>query len=290
MAMFLAVGVLSSILLAIGLLMMKARASVLPSAHGWAIAAAVVKWIQDPVWTTSLAIQAVGYALYVAALAHVPVSVMAVVMQGGIGAFVLLAVLFLGERASALEWTGLIGMALAMTMLGLSLGTAETSNPPPVFTITAFSMVSLSVAIGSMTVKSLRANGIGLAVASGICSGLGSLYPKAITEDLFGGAGLPRAMALAVLSNPYVYLTMMTNIAALILLQNSFSRARGLIAMPLSSALSNLIPIAGGMVAFGERLPEVPTLAGLRLAAFVLTIVAGLMLSTDRLLQPSPQL
>jgi hypothetical protein len=44
------------------------------------------------------------------------------------------------------------------------------------------------------------------------------------------------------------------------------------------------------MVAFGERLPAVPMLAGLRVAAFVLTIVAGLMLATDRTLQPSPQL
>lgn len=288
MAEFLAVGILSSILLAVGVLMMKARASVLPGAHGWAIAAAVRRWIQDPVWTSSLVIQVIGYALYVAALAHVPVSVMAVVMQGGIGVFVLLAVLFLGERANFLEWIGLVGMALAMTMLGLSLGTAETSHSPPVSTIAAFSMVALAVAIGSMAAKSLRANGLGLAVASGVCAGLGSLYPKAITDDLFGGAELPRAMVLVVMSNPYVYLTMITNIAGLILLQNSFVRARGLIAMPLSSALSNLIPIAGGMVAFGERLPEVPTLAGLRVAAFVLTIVAGLMLSTDRLLQPTP--
>jgi hypothetical protein len=288
MAVFLAVGILSSVLLALGLLMMKARATVLPSAHGWGTARAVATWIRDPVWIGSIGIQAVGYALYIAALAHVPVSLMATVMQGGIGAFVLLAVLFLGERASVLEWTGLAGMAAAMTMLGLSLGTAETSHPPPAATIVVFSMVSVAVAIGSLAVKPLRANGIGLAVASGICSGLGDLYPKAITDDLFGEA--PRAIALVVISDPYVYLTMITNIAGLILLQNAFNRARGLIATPLSSALSNLIPIVGGMVAFGERLPAVPMLAGLRVAAFVLTIVAGLMLSTDRTLQPSPQL
>jgi hypothetical protein len=284
MAVFLAVGILSSIVLAVGLLMMKARAHLLPGAHGRALLSAIALWVRDPVWSAGLGVQAIGYALYIGALAHVPVSVMAVVMQGGIGVFVLLAVMFLGERANAVEWVGLAGMLVAMIMLGLSLGKAEPSHPAGAATIATFSIVSMAIAFGPMAVRPLRANGVGLALASGICSGLGSLYPKAITDDLLGSS--LRAIAYAVVGDPYVYLTMITNIAGLILLQNAFHRARGLIAMPLSSALSNIIPIAGGMVAFGERLPAVPTLAVLRMGAFGLTIVAGLLLSTDRALQP----
>jgi len=286
MAVFLAVGLLSSILLAVGLLMMKARAHLLPVAHGWGLMSALAVWVRDPIWSAGLGVQAIGYALYIGALAHVPVSVMAVVMQSGIGAFVLLAVIFLGERASATEWMGLAGMLAAMTMLGLSLGTAEASRRAGPATITAFSVAAMAIAFGPLALRQLRANGIGLAVASGICSGLGSLYPKAITEDLF--AGSPCAIAYAVVEDPYVYLTMITNVAGLILLQNAFNRGRGLIAMPLSSALSNIVPIAGGMVAFGERLPAVPALAVLRMGAFGLTIVAGLMLSTGQALQ-APQ-
>ncbi len=66
------------------------------------------------------------------------------------------------------------------------------------------------------------------------------------------------------------------------MLQNAFHRARGLIAMPLSSALSNLVPIAGGMVAFGERLPDEPALAAMRVAAFVMTIAGGVLMARAR--------
>ena len=47
---------------------------------------------------------------------------------------------------------------------------------------------------------------------------------------------------------------MAANLAGMVMLQNSFHQARGIITMPLSSALSNLVPIVGGMLAFGEGL------------------------------------
>jgi len=52
--------------------------------------------------------------------------------------------------------------------------------------------------------------------------------------------------------------------------------------MPLSSALSNLVPIAGGMLAFGESLPAEPRLAAMRVAAFAMTIAGGLLMAGPR--------
>jgi len=52
--------------------------------------------------------------------------------------------------------------------------------------------------------------------------------------------------------------------------------------MPLSSALSNLVPIFGGIVAFGERLPEGTPAAAMRVGAFALTIASGALLSATR--------
>jgi hypothetical protein len=69
-----------------------------------------------------------------------------------------------------------------------------------------------------------------------------------------------------------VYGVIVGNIVGMVALQNSFSSARGIIAMPLSSALSNIVPIVGGMTAFGERLPIESTAATMRVAAFILTV------------------
>jgi len=72
------------------------------------------------------------------------------------------------------------------------------------------------------------------------------------------------------------------NIIGIVMLQNSFHSARAIIAMPLSGALSNIVPIVGGMIIFGERLPAGSVPAAMRVGAFVLTIAAGALLAGSR--------
>src|SRR5579859_598986 len=107
---FLLAGFAASILLALGLLMMKSRGEELPAAEGAGMLRAIAKWIGDPRWIGGLAVETAGYALYVAALADAPVSILAVVMQGGIAAFVVLAAVVLHERANPREWMGIAGI------------------------------------------------------------------------------------------------------------------------------------------------------------------------------------
>jgi hypothetical protein len=75
---------------------------------------------------------------------------------------------------------------------------------------------------------------------------------------------------------------LIANIVGMIMLQNSFHSARAIIAMPLSGALSNIVPIVGGMLVFGERLPTGSVSAAMRVGAFVLTIAAGALLAGSR--------
>ena len=97
----------------------------LPLAHGAQIPAAILAWCRDPIWIGGLGFECAGYALSVVALAGAPVSLVAVMMQGGIALFVLFAILFLGERAGAAEWAAIGGVILAMVMVALSLGNGE---------------------------------------------------------------------------------------------------------------------------------------------------------------------
>ncbi len=110
--------------------------------------------------------------------------------------------------------------------------------------------------------------------------GLGGLFTKAMTDNFLGDD--TGSIALRIATNPYVYGVIAANIAGIVTLQNSFHSARGIIAMPLSSALSNLVPIAGGMLAFGERLPANRAAAAMRIGAFVLTVAAGALLAGSR--------
>src|ERR1700728_3833856 len=128
-ALYLGLAIIASGLLAFGVLILKGRAHALPIAEGRGIAHAVGAWIIDPIWLSGLGIQTAGYALYVVAQAVIPVAIVSVMMQGGIGLFVLFAVLILGERARTFEWAGIAGTITGMALMGLSLSAGAAQSP-----------------------------------------------------------------------------------------------------------------------------------------------------------------
>ena len=270
-------GLVASLLLALGLLMMKSRAASLPTARGAGTLRSIGRWLRDPIWLGGLGVQASGYALYLIALSNAPVSLVAVMMQGGIALFVVFAVIFLGERAAPREWAGIIGIVLAMVILAFSLQAGVTEAPASVRALLVLTAIAAMAAALPAMLERLRGNGVAAAIASGIAFGLASLYTKALTDSFMAAAG--QAMLLRVFANPWTYAASAANITGLVMLQNSFCAARGIIAMPLSSACSNIVPIVGGMIAFGESLPADPRAAALRLGAFALTVAASALLA-----------
>jgi multidrug transporter EmrE-like cation transporter len=279
MFVYLLLAVLASSLMAFGLLMMKSRADSLPQARGTAIVSSIVAWIREPIWIGGVGVQTLGWVMYVIAVSHSPLSMVAVMMQGGIALFVVSSVVWFGERARPSEWAGIVAIVAGMILLSLSLAAGASQGATDDHAIVAISVVLLGLAAAPFAQSRLAQSGIAQAIGSGIAFGLAGLYTKAMTDSLAAGSG---DLIMRIVANPWVYVMMATNLAGMVMLQNSFQQARGIITMPLSSALSNLVPIAGGMLAFGERLPQDPIAAAMRVSAFFLTIVASTMLATTQ--------
>jgi len=283
--LYLSIAIVASALMAFGLLMMKSRSANLPMATGANAIAAIVDWIRDPMWIGGLAVQTAGWACYVFAVSRAPVSMLAVMMQGGIALFVIASVVILGERANAREWAGIGAIVTGMLMLTLSLSGGETQGPFEPATLLIFTVLLTLAGLAPMAVERLNANGAALAILSGVAFGLGALFTKAMTLEFNADAS---PLALRIVSDPYVYGVLAANIVGIVMLQNSFHSARAIIAMPLSGALSNIAPIVGGMLVFGERLPAGSMAAATRVGAFALTIAAGALLAGSRE-QPSSE-
>jgi drug/metabolite transporter (DMT)-like permease len=229
-------------------------------------------------WLAGVCVQAVGWALFVTAVSHAPVSMVAVMMQGGIALFVIFSVVVTGERARLAEWAGIVAIVVGMILLAMSLSAGASQGAMSDRVLIGLTAVLAIVAAASFTRPRLARGGIAQAIGSGIAFGLASLYTKAMTDAFeAGGAGLALRMA----ADPWVYSMLIANLIGMVMLQNSFHQARGIITMPLSSALSNLVPILGGMIAFGERLPSDPVAAAMRVAAFILTIAASTTLAAS---------
>jgi len=271
------IGLAASVMLDAGLATMKSRGEALPAAQGSAILRAIVCWIRDPLWVGGLILESAGYMLYFAALGEAPVSLVAVMMQGGIAVFVIIAIGFLHERANPAEAAGIVGIILAMVLLALSL---QGGAPPGQLNSGVLGVLSAVALLGVAILFSanrMRRNGVAQAIASGVAFGLSSLYTKVLADIFVAHSG--SAIAIRMVASPWFYLMIGTNLGGLVLLQNSFHWARGIIAMPLSSAMSNVVPIVGGVLAFGESLPPDPTSAKLRIAAFTLTILASVLIA-----------
>ena len=279
MILYLSLAIIASALMALGLLMMKTRSAHLPMATGANVIGAVVAWLRDPMWIGGLGVQTAGWACYVIAVSRAPVSMVAVMGQGGIALFVVASVVVHGERASRREWAGIGTVMFGMLMLTLSLNGGEIEGALEPATLLIFTVVLTLAGLAPMGVARLNSNGTAAAILSGVVFGLAALFTKAMTLEFAGDAA---SLALRLASNPYVYCVIVANIAGIVLLQNSFHSARAIIAMPLSGALSNIVPIAGGMFVFGERLPADSTAAAMRVGAFILTVAAGALLAGSR--------
>jgi drug/metabolite transporter (DMT)-like permease len=287
MILYLSFAIVASLLMSLGLLMMKSRSALLPMAAGANTIAAIVTWLRDPMWIGGLGVQTAGWAFYLIAVSRAPVSMVAVMGQGGIALFVIASVVILGERANPREWAGIGAIVFGMLMLTLSLNGGETEGALEPATLLIFTVVLTIAGLAPMAVPRLNASGAAAAIFSGVAFGLGGLFTKAMTDDFIAGAAASLAFRIA--SNPYVYALIVANIIGIVMLQNSFHSARAIIAMPLSGALSNIVPIVGGMFVFGERLPADSVPAAMRVGAFVLTIAAGALLAGSREQLPGDQ-
>jgi uncharacterized membrane protein len=226
-----------------------------------------------------LALEMLGYVLYTAALAGAPVSMLAVAMQGGIGLFVALSVVFLGERARPGEWLG-IGLAVAAALLLASSAQAsDLAERLDRHAMELFSAAVLALSVAAGAADWRRQSGRGAAILSGLAFGMGSLYLKALIDTYRPASLLSGQAAAALLANPYGYLLVAANVAGLAALQNAFHQARAVIVMPLSSVFSNAVPIVGGLLVLGERLPSGGGAQWVRLLAFVLAAGAGFLLT-----------
>ncbi len=279
MLLYLSIATVASLLMALGLLMMKSRSGHLPMAAGAKTVGAIVAWLRDPIWIGGLAVQTAGWACYVVAVSRAPVSMVAVMMQGGIALFVIASVAILGERANPREWVGIGAIVFGVVMLTMSLSGGEAASGFEPGTLLVFVALVTLGGLAPMAVVRMNASGAAAAILSGVAFGLGAMFTKSMTLEFSSGAA---ASALRIASSPYVYCMLAANIVGIVMLQNSFHSARAIIAMPLSGALSNIVPIVGGMIVFGERLPAGSVAAAMRVGAFVLTIAAGALLAGSR--------
>lgn len=199
-------------------------------------------------------------------------------MGAGVLLFVLFAAIVLKEPIGMRAWGAIATTVVGIGLLALSLSPATDLQPARIdgAALIAFSACLLGLGwLASFRMRP-RDQGLWLAIESGLLLGLASLYAKGLAVAL--SQGPPQEPWASLALNPYLWCTFLGNVLGFILLLSAFQWGRAGIVPPLSSAPANLIPVAGGLLVLGERLPPSMALV-LRLIAIVLTLSGATVLA-----------
>jgi drug/metabolite transporter (DMT)-like permease len=223
----------------------------------------------DRRWLAGFLVGIGGWALYVAALSLGTLSLVQAASAGGIGILALLVWRLDGVRLSQREWTG-VGLAVSgLALLAVSLAGSGTTHPFAAHAswqgVAAWmAATGIIAAAFAGPLARLLAGGAGLGVAAGLCYAAGDVGTKAA---LGGGAraifGLPVLAAHGL---------------GFVCLQLGFQRGGAIATAGVATLFTNAVPIAAGMVLYGDGLPS-GALGVARLLSFA-AVVAGAALLT----------
>ena len=217
-------------------------------------------------WLTGFLVGLGGWALYIAALALAPLSLVQAVAAGSIGLLALLAHRA-GAPLSAREQVAVVVSTAGLLALALSLaGGASAGTHPGVVAIIVWLAASLAVSALGVFASGALAPGAGLGLAAGVLYAAGDVG----TKTVFAGGAWLLVIVVVLAAHGGAFAT----------LQLGFQRGRALATAGTSTLLTNALPIAAGLAVFHEHLPG-GAYSALRIASFAAVVAGAALLARE---------
>jgi hypothetical protein len=230
-------------------------------------------------WTIGFAVAALAWALHVAALGFAPLSLVQAVLASGFVLLGLLAEKYFGFHLGRRQWTGIglttVGLALlAVTAVAQPSGGGARSEYG---LAAAIAFEGALIGLGVLLVASHRMDRVPggrgnlLGAAAGLLFTVSHIGIKALT-------GSVSASDPATWISPWVPLVVLAFVGAFFASARSLQVGEAVAVIAITGAVSNVTAILGGIVVFGDPLGSTPAVVALRVAAFVLVIVAAALI------------
>ena len=230
-----------------------------------------------------MAIATSAWVFHVAALAVAPISVVQVVLAGGVVMIGVMADRIFGVTVGNRQWWGLALTCAGLILLAVTFPGSHHESAHSTFSTPA--MISFEAAlfgIGGLLIMGPRVgapvehHGVMLGAAAGVLFGVSDVAIKALT-GIAGSEGL-----MGVLMSPWLGVTIAASVVAF------YSSARGLQdgdAVPviaITGTAANVASVAAGIIVFGDPLPGSTFGIVLQGLAFVLIIIASALTPAPR--------
>ena len=214
-----------------------------------------------------------SWVFHIGAMAMVPLSVVQMVLAGGIVLLAIMAERCYGACVGGRQWAGLAMTALGLILLGISLpvvhGAHSRYSVPGMIAFEA-----ILVGIGTLLILGPRIGapshhqGVMLGAASGILFGVSDIGIKALT-------GLIGAHGMLGFASPWLAVTIGASIVAFFASAKALQDGEAVPVIAITSTAANVSGIVGGLVVFGDPFPSSGIGIAFQVLAFILVIVAA---------------
>jgi len=232
-------------------------------------------------WLKAQGLQILGAWTHNVAVGVAPLSVVQPINASGICLLVILAVTRLDEKASPVDWVGIVSIVAGVILMGISLiktpGRELDYNPWILwFFIIMMLSVSVSALIAAFVRKDERASSF-LGIGVGLLVGLTAILTKISWTDVANRWEEFRVAGF--LYSSYVWMAVIFTIIAMVFFQTALQRGAAIVVIPLVTGFSNLIPTVVGFLAFREPFPAGGLMSAFRLSSILLIIGGAVILS-----------
>jgi drug/metabolite transporter (DMT)-like permease len=228
-------------------------------------------------WTVGYALAVVAYLLHVGALTLAALSLVQVVLAGGIVLLAVIAERFFGFELGRRQW---VGVVLAAVGLGLLALTGESRSGQDSADYSVVAMVAFEAAlVGAGTtliltyrVERMRSQrGVLLGVAAGLLFTVTHVAVKALS-------GKADTSVVEIVATPYLPIAVAGGIAAFFASARSLQLGPAVPVIAVTSIAGNASAIPAGIVVFGDPLGTDAVAVAVRSLAFVLVVVAAALI------------
>ena len=212
-----------------------------------------------------------AWVFHVAALAMAPLSIVQAVIAGGLVFLTVLAERYFGCSVGTRQWAGVGLTALGLVLLAVTLPHSGSNHSYSMAGMIAFE--SALLALGTFLVLSKKLgnhehHGVMLGTAAGMLFGVSDVAIKALTGAATSGA-------MGVLLSPWLLTCIAASVIAFYASARGLQKGEAVPVITLTSAAANVTAISGGILVFGDPMPNDPVGIVLQSFAFVLVIVAA---------------
>ncbi len=214
-----------------------------------------------------------SWIFHIGAMALVPLSVVQVVLAGGIVLLAIMAERAYGACVGRRQWAGLGMTALGLVLLGISLPVVHGAHsrysvPGMIGFEAALIVIGTLLIMGPRIGAPVHHHGVMLGAASGILFGVSDVGIKALT-------GTIGAHGLAGLADPWLAVIVLASIVAFFSSAKALQDGEAVPVIAVTSTAANVSGIVGGLVVFGDPFPTSGVGIAIQVAAFALVIVAA---------------